>query len=188
MRLDSTELLADVGKQVPYDIEEPPLVDEDVECTRPIRGRAVFTNAGGTLLIRGNAETTVALPCSRCGQYFENACTFKVEEQFELKHLTGPRTLATVAVVEEDESPVAGKLFDGPVFDLTEMLRQYILVEEPTRPIPPDLPDGRCSHCNRPPEEVLSVLTAAETTADPAEAPINPAFAKLGQLLKEERE
>ena len=185
MRLDISEVLREVGKNLPYDIQEPPLVDEDVECTRPIDGSITFNNTGGTLLIRGKARTQVALPCSRCSRYFEQPVAFDVEEQFELRHASaGPRTLQTVAVVEEDESPIAGKLFEGQVFDLTEMLRQYILLDEPTRPLPPALEDGRCSHCHLLPEEVLQDIQTEEAIE---ETPINPALAKLGQLLKEER-
>ncbi len=79
MRLDISELLQEVGKQVPYDIQEPPLVDEDVECTKPIEGRITFTNTGGTLLIRGRATTAVALPCSRCSLYFEWPVALDIE-------------------------------------------------------------------------------------------------------------
>lgn len=182
MRLDISEILREVGKQLPYDIHEPPMVDEDVECTQPIEGRLLFNNTGGTLLVQGNATTQVALPCSRCGDYFEQPVRLKVDEQFELRHQSaGPRSLQTVTVVEEDESPIAGKLFDGHVFDLSEMLRQYILLDEPTRPLPPMRGD-RCAHCNRRPEEVLP----PELPDEAPEPAVNPAFAKLGQLLKED--
>ncbi len=180
MRLDISEVLREVGKQMPYDIHEPPLVDEDVECTQPIEGRILFNNTGGTLLIRGKAATAVALPCSRCDQYFEWPVNLQIEEQFELRHVSGPRSLQTTTIVEEDENPIAGKLFDGFVFDLTELLRQYILLAEPTQPLPPLQPDGRCSQCRRRPEEVLGTLAEEE------DAPINPAFAQLGQLLNKQ--
>ncbi len=183
MRLDITEILREVGKILPYEIHEPPLVDEDVECTQPIEGRVTFNNTGGILLVHGDAETRVALACSRCDQYFEQSVALQIEEQFELRQMaSGPRTLQTVAIVEEDESPVAGKLFDGNVFDLTEMLRQYILLDEPTQPLPPKKADGRCAHCNRFPEEILPV---AEEPASESEPPVNPVFAKLSQLLDE---
>jgi uncharacterized protein len=186
MRLDISDVLREVGKVLPYDIDEPPLVDEDVECTRPIQGRITFNNTGGTLLVRGSADTLVALACSRCAQYFERPVHLVVEEQFELRHESaGPRTLQTVTIVDEDESPIAGKLFDGHVFDLTEMLRQYILLDQPTRPLPPEDADGRCVHCHRTAQEVLSQL-AQENDGD--KNAINPAFAKLNQLLNQPRE
>jgi uncharacterized metal-binding protein YceD (DUF177 family) len=181
MRLDLSEILREVGKNLPYDIHEPPLVDEDVECIQPIEGRITFNNTGGTLLVRGKATTSVALPCSRCDQYFERPVALQIDEPFELRHRSsGPRTLQTIAIVEEDASPVAGKLFEGHIFDLTELLRQYILLEEPTRPLPPLTGEGRCAHCHRQPEEVLP---NTDEPAEADEAPINPAFAKLGQLL-----
>jgi uncharacterized protein len=182
MRLDISEILREVGKNVPYDIHEPPLVDENVECTQPIQGRITFNNTGGTLLVKGNVTTGVALPCSRCDQYFERPVTLQIDEQFELRHVpAGPRTLQTVTVVEEDESPIAGKLIVGQVFDLTETLRQYLVLDEPTRPLPPLTNDGRCAQCKRRPEEVLGSVIEAVSAE---EAPVNPAFAKLGELLK----
>ncbi len=184
MRLDITELLREAGKQEKYEIQEPPLVDEDIECTQPVEGRITFTNAGGTLLIKGEAKTQVALPCSRCGEYFEQPVELTIDEAFELRHESaGPRTLQTITVVEEDESPVAARLFDGSVFELTEMLRQYILLDEPTRPLPPELPDERCAHCLRHAADVLRGLALAAEM--PEEKPLNPALAKLGQLLEE---
>lgn len=184
MRLDISELLREVGRQLPYDIHEPPLVDEDVECTQPIEGRITFNNTGGLLLVRGKATTAVALPCSRCSQYFEWPVSLQIEEQFELRHVSGPRTLQTTTIVEEDESPIAGKLFEGHIFNLTELLRQVILLAQPTQPLPALLPDGRCSQCHLRPEEVLRSVTE---TADAGEPPINPAFAKLGQLLEKKK-
>ncbi len=184
MRLDITEILREVGRNQPYDINEPPLVDEDVECTQPIEGRIVFANTGGTLLVRGKAATTVALACSRCSEYFEQPVKLQIEEQFELRHQSaGPRAQQTVIVVEDDESPVAGKLFTGHVFDLTEMLRQYIVLDEPSRPLPP-MKGDRCAHCHRRPEEVLP---PADPEPEQEEAPINPAFAKLGELLNKDK-
>lgn len=181
MRLDISDVLSEIGRQLPYEVHEPPLVDEDVECTAPVEGNITFTNSGGTLLIRGCVATRVALSCSRCCRYFEGPLSMQVDEQFELRRVSaGPRTLQTVTTVEEDVSPIAGKLIDGQTLDLTEMLRQYILLEEPTQPLPSLGGDGRCEQCHRTPEEVL-----ADAGTEPADAmPVNPAFAELGKLLE----
>src|SRR5216684_2790376 len=99
MRLDISEVLREAGKILPYAIHEPPLVDEDVECTQPIEGQITFNNTRGLLLVRGKAQTQVALPCSRCNVYFERPVTLEIEEHLELRHLAaGPRTLQTVAI------------------------------------------------------------------------------------------
>lgn len=184
MRLDITEILLEVGASVPYDVQEPPLVDEDVECTQPIAGRITFTNTGGTLLINGNVATRVVLQCSRCAEYFERPVALTIDEQFELRRSGGPRTPCQVEVIEEDESPAAALLFEGPVFDLTELLRQYLLLDQPTRPLPPQDCDGRCAHCHMRPEEVLHFMLSP---GPEGEAPINPAFARLGELLQHKK-
>ena len=187
MRLDITEILREVGKNLPYDIHEAALVDEDTECTKPIEGRINFNNTGGTLLVTGKATTAVALPCSRCSEYFERQVTLNIEESFELRHSgVGPRNAQNVEVLEEDESPVAGKLFDGHVFDLTEMLRQYILLDEPTQPLPPTQQDGKCAHCHRLPEDVLRIEAPVEVEDTAEQTSINPAFAKLSELLNKD--
>lgn len=184
MRLDISEVLREVGAHVPYTLNVPPLVDEDIECTRPIEGVITFTNTGGNLLVRGKASTSIALPCSRCAEYFEYPVTLPIEEQFELRRTAGPRSSQTVEVIEEDESPIAGKLFEGQTFDLSELLRQYIMLDQPTRPLPPLTPEERCAQCHRRPEEVLQI---ASKSTEESEATINPAFAKLGELLNKKK-
>ena len=185
MQLDISDVLREPGKFLPYDLKEPPLVDEDVECTAPIVGKLTFNNTGGLLLVGGVADTKIVLPCSRCESYFELPISFKVEEQFELtQQALGHRTYQTLTVIEEDENPIAGKLFEGHVLNLTEMLRQYILIESPTRPLPETLPDGKCSQCLKTAEEVLLHGLKDLEIEDEADPKINPAFAKLSGLLR----
>src|SRR5205085_11858372 len=125
MRLDLSEILAHVGMRYAYDVDEPPIVDEDLECTSRIGGKIVFSNAGSVLLVEGEVHAQVALPCSRCLVYFEEPASAEVSEQFPLETPTvGPHGRQGQVVVEEDENPDAGRLFEGPLFDLTELLRQ----------------------------------------------------------------
>ncbi len=182
MRLDISEILHRVGKNIPYDLDETPIVDEDIECVEPITGRLAFTNAGSTLIIKGNAETCLALSCGRCSEYFDAPVKLSVDEQFELQYSGGGlRQAQQIDVIEDDENPIANKLFQGHIFDLTEMLRQYLLVEIPVRPLPACDKEGRCSHCHRLPEEILAPYQ--ETHED--ENAINPAFARLAEYMQE---
>ena len=158
------------------------MVDEDIECLRPIQGRLSFNNTGGTLILRGEVETDIALPCSRCAEYFEYPIALQVDEAFELRQTAGGRLAQIPTVIEEDENPDAGKIFDGPIFDLSELIRQGIMVEQPTQPLPPTNEDGRCAHCLRRPEEVLEGFGVEDA------APLNPAFAHLGELLNKENQ
>ena len=179
MRLDISEIVLEEGKYVQYDIQEPPLVDEDVECNAPITGSVKFMNSGNALHITGTCETSVSLPCSRCCEYFNCPLTLPIEEQFELRHHSiNSRSLPNILIIEEDESPIAGTLFDGHILDLTEMLRQYILLQQPTRPLPPE-EEGRCTHCGRKLADMpflSSIIEDVDTL---------PILSRLGQLLSE---
>ena len=177
MKLDLSEILTHVGMRYTYEVDEPPIVDEDLECVAPITGKIVFTNTGSVLLIDGSAETTVVLPCGRCLAYYREPVRIPVSEQFEMESKPGPRGRgASVVVLEEDESPIAGKLFDGPLFDLTEMLRQGIMLALPTRPLHDEACKGLCVHCGKD-------LNAGPCDCQPDTS--HHALAQLGALLKE---
>jgi uncharacterized protein len=178
MKLDLSEILSHVGMRFPYEIDEPPLVDEDLECAEPIRGNMVFTNTGSILLVDGQASTSVVMPCSRCLAYYGEPITVYIDEQFEMETKpAGPRGRQTnVVVIEEDESPAAGKLFDGPLFDLTELLRQGITLALPTQPLHDENCKGICAACGQ-------NLNEAACSCD--HHVVNPALAKLGALLEE---
>lgn len=181
MRLDLTELLQEPGMAAEYQIHEDHFVDEDLECVSPIEGKVVFTNTGGLLLVRGSAETSAALPCSRCTEYFEMKIGVEISEEFELEEKTSRSSHhPVVSVLEEDENPISEKLFDGYVFNLTELLRQLIMVEIPLSPMPIE-ENGRCEHCKKTKTEVLGELAIV-----PNEHKVHPGFAVLTDLLADQ--
>jgi uncharacterized protein len=180
MKLDLSEILTHLGMRFPYQVDEPPLVDEDLECSSRIQGKITFTNTGSVLVIDGSVDTSVVVPCSRCLAYSEHPVHVPIEETFpmEIKPV-GPRGRQTQVVIEEDESPIAEKLFDGPLFDLTELLRQGITLALPSQPLHDEDCKGLCPHCGQ-------NLNEASCSCEIKE--INPAFAKLGALLQKKTE
>jgi len=179
MKLDLSEILANPGLRLPYEFEEPPIVDEDLECTEPTKGRFIFTNTGNVLLIEGKAATRVVLSCSRCLAYFEVPIELEVEEQFTLaERPIGPRSRAAEVRVEEtDENPDAAQLFEGALFDLTELLRQDIMLSLPGQPLHDENCLGLCPVCG---------VNLNEQECSCASAVKNPALAELGKLLERE--
>jgi uncharacterized protein len=177
MKLDLSEIVMHVGMRYSYDVEEPPIVDEDIECTRPYTGNLVFTNTGNVLLIRGEVQTRVALQCSRCLTYFEEPLRFSVEEQFAMHASSqGPRAHHAFIVIEEDENPDAGKLFEGHLFDLTELLRQETMLELPLSPLHDPDCKGMCTRCGQ---------NWNEGSCDCQEETFHPLSAQLGALLNQ---
>ncbi|MGC8667030.1 MAG: YceD family protein [Chthonomonadales bacterium] len=176
MKLDLSEIIARVGMHYAYQVDEPALVDEDLECTSRITGRLNFTNTGGLLLVQGELHTRIALECSRCLVYFEEPIDAPISEQFTLETRSlGPHSRVSHVVVEEDENPSAGRLFSGNVLDLTELLRQTITVAAPLQPLHDPQCRGLCPVCGQDRNE-------AECSCESQE--VNPAFAKLQELLK----
>ncbi|MEP6754646.1 MAG: DUF177 domain-containing protein [Chthonomonadales bacterium] len=148
MKLDVTEIITHIGMRLPYAIDEPPIVDEDLECGDRILGKIIFTNAGGTLIIEGAVKTEVVVPCSRCLEYYKEPVSISIEEQFELEaKAVGPRGRYQQTVIEEDENPDSGKLFEGMLFDLSELLRQGITLGLPSQPLHDESCKGLCPHC-----------------------------------------
>ncbi len=177
MKLDLSEILNRVGMRYTYEVDEPPIVDEDLECVLPITGKITFANAGSVLLIDGGADTCVVLACGRCLAYYREPVHIPVSEQFEIEAKpTGRGGKQFHTVLEEDESPIAGKLFEGPLFDLTEMLRQGIMLALPLRPLHDENCKGLCAHCGKD-------LNAGPCDCRPDTE--NHALANLAALLEE---
>ncbi len=176
MKLDISEILHHVGMRFPYEIDEPPYVDEDLECATGISGKIVISNTGSVLLIDGNASTTVTLACSRCLEYYQEPINIVVQEQFLIESMGGPRGRPTMVVIEEDESPAAEKLFEGSLFDLTELLRQGITLGLPTQPLHNLECKGLCQVCGANLNTVACECSAKQ---------VNPAMAKLAELLED---
>src|SRR5437764_1238248 len=103
MKLDLTEILANVGMQYPYEVNVPPIVDEDLECRGRIRGDILFTNTGNALLLRGEVKANVTLPCSRCLVYYDEPVAVPVEEQFAMEVKSGARRSRILPQVVDDE-------------------------------------------------------------------------------------
>lgn len=176
MKLDLSEILTHVGMRYVYTVAEPPLVDEHLECTAPITGEIVFTNTGSVLLITGRIVSRAALPCSRCLVYYEEPIGTPIDEQFVMEMTArGPHGRPGQIVIEEDENPDAGRLFDGPLLDLTELLRQNIMLALPSQPLHDEACRGLCPTCGQ-------NLNEGPCGCEPQVA--NPALAKLGALLE----
>lgn len=176
MKLDLSEILQRVGMRLSTPIDEPPIVDEDLECSERITGSLEAANTGSLLLVNGRIDTRVTVSCDRCLRYFDIPVEAEIEEPFPLKTTPpGRGGRRPVVSVEEEETPEAGRLFDGPLLDLTELLRQSIMLALPSSTL--HTPDclGLCSVCGQDLNEKLCSCRKAEG---------NFALQGLGELLE----
>ncbi len=146
MKLDLSEIAATLGKQFHYEFSDDCGECEDVRCAEPATGVVAFTNTGRVIVARGSFGTTIELDCSRCLEPFALPVKVKIDEQLPISNLQ-----ALMAGYEDDdvEEEEPEPLFEHNVFDLSEYIRQMILVESPIRPLCGDNCKGLCPTCGR---------------------------------------
>jgi len=150
MKLDLTEIVAHLGKRISYDIEEPAIepLEGGLACVAPIAGEVAFTNTGRHIVTRGFFHTTVELECSRCLARHRVEMDIPIEEEFAIPG----HTVAQIAETQEEEfweGEETEPLFVDGIFDLTELLRQSILVAVPIKPLCSEKCRGLCPHCGK---------------------------------------
>jgi uncharacterized protein len=110
------------------------LVHGDVTLTRTNRG----------IIANGVFDTTVKIDCSRCLCQFE--CPLHMQIQEEFFPLTDVNTGAPLALPDE---PDAFTIDEQHILDLTEALRQSILLALPMKPLCREDCAGLCPQCGQ---------------------------------------
>ena len=176
MKLDLNEVATHLGKRIRYEIDEPPIEDEEggLKCVAPIKGEVTFSNTGRHIVARGGFSTTIELECARCLEKFRVKVASPIEEEMEL---AVPLVEQEAEEAEEPPEEEREPIFADNVLDLTELLRQDILLAVPIKPVCSEDCKGLCPHCGK------------NLNEGPCECPpdeTGSALAKLGSLLEEE--
>lgn len=179
MKLDLSEIALNLGKRIAYHIDEPPIKDMDggLNCISPIVGDAVFTNTGSHILVRGNFKTRVEIECSRCLRMYTTDLDLPIEEALPIEgHIP--------EVSEDDEDQeILDEEFDplyvDNIYDLTELLRQSIIVAVPIKALCLEDCKGLCPHCG---------MNLNEGQCECPPETLNEAFAGLAALLEKDKE
>ncbi len=136
----------------PVDEEEPEFEPLGLTLDAPVRGSLDFFNTGKVIVVRGGLDTVVRLECSRCLSQFARPQHVDVEEELPVVNL-GPYPLSEEEQREEEELEeelaVPEELFHENVLDLTELIRQNLLVALPLAPVCREDCRGLCPHCGK---------------------------------------
>ncbi len=173
--LDLSEVLSHVGLTREYPIDVPAIVEDPLYGVDAVRGSIRLTNSGSALIVAGRVDTVVQLECCRCLAPMVEAIGADLDEQFVL---TPSRSRRSPAAVEEEETELSGRLFQGAILDLAELLRQVLTPMLPSRPLHSADCLGLCSQCGKDLNEgPCGCLTASEASRS-----------RLGTLLSELRD
>jgi uncharacterized protein len=172
MRVDVAELKLDEGshKTVPVEVAVEPVEigGESVKFDRPFKGEAEIWNAGDRLLVRATLSGEAQLPCSRCLTTFSLPLETSFEEEF-IEGKPGP---------DDDEAETGRTVtyYSGDAIDLSETLRDNVLLELPMQPLCREDCQGICPTCGTNRNE--GSCSCVETTS------VDPRFAALEKLLR----
>ncbi|HYL42950.1 MAG TPA: DUF177 domain-containing protein [Ktedonobacteraceae bacterium] len=134
---------AAVGTSLEYDIHEEDIqLDEDLNVVGPIDGRVRIRRTNQGLLVDGWVDLTLELSCTRCLKTFEQSMRIPFMEQFypTVDILTG---VTLPPSEEEDAFPID----DHHQVDLTEAIRQQVLLALPMVTLCSEDCKGLCSQC-----------------------------------------
>lgn len=154
----------------------PDLGESGLKLLEPVRGKIDFTNAGQLVVARGDLRTSMELECSRCLSSFGRDIVIRVDEQFPAVVEPGDLTAEQIEELHslQVDLDVPDEIYSDFVLDLTELIRQDILVDLPFATICRDECKGLCPHCGQNLNEA-----ACECPPDQAESPL----AGLKQML-----
>ena len=103
--------------------------------------RVIRTHHG--FIIRAELETLVSLTCSRCIDSFESRSELTMEE--ETFPIDDSETDQTIELAEETLGEI--HLDDQHVLDMAEVVRQYVLIAVPIKPLCCEECSGLCPEC-----------------------------------------
>jgi uncharacterized protein len=171
MEINVAQLLrAPIGEVRDYDIDQVMDITGD-GVNRPVKGQVRLMRTNRSILVKGTLDTEVELTCSRCLGRFE--CPLKVSIEEEYFPTADVNTGAAVPVPDE---PGSFTIDENHILDLTEAVRQYVLLAVPMKPLCKESCAGLCPVCGR-------NLNQGPCGCPPPEA--DPRWAELRKLKKE---
>ena len=121
-----------VGSSRSYDISG--IIKEQIEAS--VEGKIILIHSGRGVLVQGKLAAEVKLICSRCLEPFSLPISYTAEEEFvPVFDVSGDLALSS--------SEQSGKftIDNKKVLDLSELIRQYTLLNLPMKPLcRPDCP------------------------------------------------
>ena len=172
MRYDIRDQLSKRDTEITLDIDEPVPPGTDVEFIGNVTGQITLHNMGGEVAAWGHLEATALMECGRCLVEHQVPMSFDFSETCSFEQIDEPLSYTQVAS-EDGSAPIP--IMDGEMVDLSELVRQLLVLHTPPRSLcRPDC-RGICPHCG-------TNLNTAECECETEE--VDPRLAPLRELLQ----
>nr|MBC7244309.1 DUF177 domain-containing protein [Chloroflexota bacterium] len=147
MRFNVAQLLkSPAGASREYDLDEDITgIDEDLDIVSMLLGRVRLLRTGSGILVTGHLQTEIRVPCRRCLTPVTVSVVLELEEHFRpsVDILTG--ALLPLEVGEDE----ATRTDLHHILDLTEVVRQNLLLGVPIAPLCSPQCRGLCPQCGK---------------------------------------
>jgi uncharacterized protein len=149
-------------------------IDEATPEGFPIRGEIKLLRTNRSILATGTLHTRVKSVCSRCLEEFEQKLTLQIEEEY-----FPTREVMSGAPLGVPRDSGALTIDENHILDLSEAVRQHILLARPMKPICREDCAGLCPNCGQ-------NLNFGICRCAPDERPFSP-WAQLRSLVEGEK-
>ena len=151
-------------------LENIEALDPEIVALDPLAGEVRLLRTLEGVLATGMLATTIGLICDRCLEPFTEALEIELEDEFKpsIDIISG----ASLPTVPEDE---ANLIDEYHILDLSEVIRQRILLNQPMHPLCAEDCRGLCQTCG---QNLNDGLCACDETEP------DPRWAELRELLR----
>lgn len=145
MRFNVAQLLkSPAGASREYDLDEDITdIDEDLDVVAALTGRVRFLRTGNGILVTGHVQTEIRVPCRRCLTPVTVLIEMDLEEQFRPSVDIWTGAILPLEPGEEE----ATRTDAHHILDLTEVVRQNLLINVPMAPLCSPQCRGLCPQC-----------------------------------------
>ncbi len=146
MRYNVAQLLkGPIGGRREHDLnEEVDWLDEELETLRPLTGLVMFTRTSQGILVTGQLRTVLRGTCRRCLEPCDVAAELDLEEEFYPVVHIGQGPLGDALDEDGDEALL---IDESHVLDLSEVIRQGLLLVDPSQTLCRTDCAGLCPRC-----------------------------------------
>ena len=109
-----------------------------------VQGNVQLMRTQRSILVKGSLHTEVDLICSRCLSHFRHPLTLRLEEEF-----LPTVDVASGAPLPSPDDAGTFTIDDHHILDLTEAIRQYVLLFVPMKPLCHKECAGLCHNCGK---------------------------------------
>ena len=147
MRINVAQLLKEQsGNSREYDLREDiSQLDPEIVPSSALTGNVQLIRTADGVLARGSLRTNLELDCSRCLDLFSMPLRFTLEEEFRpaIDIVTG------ATLPREADEEIETRIDGHHILDLSEVIRQDILLAIPPHPVCRTNCAGLCPECGQ---------------------------------------